>query len=66
MDMLWANRCRCFRGLKGKGNALSERVVILGGDAALIWHRASRLRQWLRRAKGTARSTSLFPRIETI
>jgi len=36
MDVLSANRCRCFRGLKGKGNALSERVVILGGDAGNI------------------------------
>jgi hypothetical protein len=31
-----ANLCRCFRGLKGKGNALSERFVILGGDAGNI------------------------------
>jgi hypothetical protein len=36
MGILSANRCRCFRGLKGKGNALSERVVILGGDAGNI------------------------------
>ena len=36
MDMSLANLCRCSLGLKGKGNALSERVVILGGDAGNI------------------------------